>query len=115
MRFLDSLFILDWGESTYAPLGFDLSGFIAGCLETSDRRHWEPDLLTLYRNTLGEHHASINQDGLFNSFRLSLLPSLYLPGLILNHGDPDEGRVLLDRGLAAIDDHSSYLSKSLSL
>lgn len=115
MRFLDTLCVLDWGESTHAPMGFDLAGFISGCLSTSNRRHWENDLLALYQTTLSDQQVNIDQESLFNSYRLSLLPSLYLPGLILNQGDLDEGRMLLDRSLAAIDDHSTYLSSSLSL
>ncbi|MBO6658509.1 MAG: phosphotransferase [Pseudomonadales bacterium] len=115
MRFLDTLYVLDWGESTHAPIGFDLAAFISGCLSTSNRRHWEDDLLALYQNTLSDQQVRIHRESLFNSYRLSLLPSLYLPGLVLNQGDPDEGRMLLDRGLAAIEDHSAYLSSSLSL
>jgi len=113
LRFLDDVVVLDWGESTHAPAGFDLAGFLAGSLQVSDRRLWETDLLEVYQVTLREAGVENDRQSLLDSYRLALLPSLYLPGLVFTHGNRDEGTLLLDRHLAAIEDHYDFLSHAI--
>ncbi|MBL6689155.1 MAG: phosphotransferase [Pseudomonadales bacterium] len=110
LRFLDDVIVLDWGESNHAPAGFDLASFMAGSLAAADRRQWESGLLDLYCDTLRNSGVACHRQEILDSYRLALLPSLYLPGLVFKHGDPGEGELLLDRHLAAIGDHYTYLS-----
>ena len=110
LRFLDDVVVLDWGESSHAPAGFDLASFMAGSLAAADRRHWESGLLDLYCATLRNTGVACDRQEILDSYRLALLPSLYLPGLVFTHGNRDEGELLLDRHLAAIEDHCTYLA-----
>ena len=110
LRFSDDLIVLDWGESTHAPAGFDLANFLVSSLTIENRRSWEAWLLATYRETLGGFGISESKESVLNTYRTALLPTLYLPGLILAHGDKDEGTELAARNLTAIEDHLPYLA-----
>ena len=111
LRFLDELTVLDWGESTHAPMGFDLANFLVFGLTAENRRSWESWLLETYRETLGSFGVSQSQESISSSYQTALLPALYLPGLMMTHGDRDEGAELTARNLAAIEDHLPGLAK----
>ena len=103
----DSVGLLDWGECCLAPVGADLAGFMTACLTSRNRQALEDELLARYADRLGCGRAA-----LFDGYRLSLLPGLYLAGLVLERGDHEEGLLLAQRSLCAIDDHKDFLARS---
>lgn len=114
LRFLSDLVILDWGESTHAPVGFDIAGFLTNSVIAANRNRWEQSLLDTYTETLNASGVDTDRETVFDSYRLALLPALYLPGLVAAHGNINEGSALIERSLTAIDDHLAYLSNVVS-
>ena len=112
LRFLtDGLVVLDWGESAFAPPGFDLANFMVNSIRVEDRREWETALLHQYCKTLNSTEDNCMK--LRESYQLALLPAFYMAGLVMAQGDPEEGRELAHRCLSAIDDHADFLSGCL--
>ncbi len=109
LKFLDEVVVLDWGESTRAPAGFDLASFLTSSITVNNRRDWEQPLLALYKDVRADIDEAFTPDRIFDEYRLALLPALYLPGLVAAHGDREEGKELLARNLAAIEDHDSFI------
>ena len=113
LRFSESeLAVFDWGEWCVAPRGMDLAGFLVFSLPVPHRRALEQQALEEYAAC---SPAPVDIDALFDSYRLSLLPAVYLPALMLTTGqEPELARCFQERLQAAITDHADWLQQVLS-
>lgn len=104
--------VLDWGEYGLAPLGFDLGYFLMTSLSREQRRQSEALLIDLYRqHFVSARPGAFSRQQLFDGYRLALLPSVYLPALLMTRGDDKQaGREIMDRCLAAVEDHLPWLT-----
>lgn len=103
--------LFDWGEVSFAPIGFDLANFMVTSLSAENYRDWEVILLDAYLarvQAAGMRH--ISQEALHRGYRLSLLPLVYLPLLIRDRGDTDFAHLLFRRLTAALERHGEALT-----
>ena len=93
--------VLDWGEFSAAPAGFDLAYFAVTSMTINQRRSNEDSFLETY-----VAHSSLNtKKSILKSYQLCLLPSIYLPILMRDAGNKYAALELAGRLSAAIEDH----------
>ena len=112
---LTELTVLDWGEYGLAPAGFDVATFLVTSVTTENRRLFEQEALRCYRDALAEPGSfTVSPEALLAGYRLSLLPVVYLPALMLSvDQDREPGRQIMMRCLAAVEDHADWLAAQL--
>jgi hypothetical protein len=101
---------VDWQTAAIGPPGRDLAYFLGTCLDVTDRRRHERDLLAAYHRALLDHDvAGYGLDDCLADYRLGMLhaPLIILLGR-LTAGVTERGdemfRVMWRRSAAAIDD-----------
>ena len=116
LRFKDDEPVLfDWGEFSYAPIGFDVASFMVTSLTAQHCADWEANLLEAYLAAV--HMAGMREitlETLQRGYRLSLLPLVYLPLLIRGRGDADFAGLLFSRLTAAMKRHEQALSDDIN-
>jgi hypothetical protein len=116
----DDFTLFDWGDYGLAPVGFDLAYFMVTSVTAANRRKWEANVLDSYFARLSadltpEHpDQALTFESLFDGYRLSLLPAVYLPALMLEvDADKTGARQMMDQYLMAVQDHHTWLQLQL--
>lgn len=102
------LAVFDWGEFCLAPRGMDVATTLVTTCSVEQRAQSEQIVLGVYADAAGIPVEAIN-----DSYRLSLLPLFYLPMLMRQRGAITHSERLLERLLAAINDHADFLDDVL--
>ena len=112
LKFLDEgLTVLDWGEFSTAPQGFDIAYFMVTSVSSENRRKWERHALTTYLDAIDSEHFDLEQ--LIDSYRLCLLTAIYMPLLMYTAGNRTDARIVADRIACAVNDHANDIRRLL--
>lgn len=98
------LIVFDWGEFCLAPPGFDIVSMVVNTCTSDYRRLRECDMIELYAENTDQ-----SPDMIWDSYRLSLLPQIYLPILMLVRGEEAASDALSEKLQDAFSDHAEFL------
>ena len=106
----NQLTLLDWGDFSTAPRGFDLAYFAVTSMSISQRRSIEKKFLDTY----AAKSSGVRKNSLLQSYRLCLLPTVYLPVLMFQLGEKALAKIFANRLSAAIEDHYQPIREQVS-
>lgn len=104
------LILLDWGELSGAPPGFDIANFLVTSVTAENRQAWEREALTCYLSHLHQQGIEYHEADLLASYQSCLPSMVYLPVLVSRTDQKYAGN-LLNRLESALLTHLPTLSR----